>query len=154
MDGQQPSRPLTLYLLSLVLVFLSLGALGGGFVLVSDPTGAAMGLPQEWLAGSPFPDYLIPGLFLLIVIGIGSAVLLAALWARPNIPLFAGLTRWTHEHWAWAADVAFGSVVALWIIIQYLIIQRFHPLQAIILTVGVVIVGLALLPGMRRYYAR
>ena len=63
-------------------------------------------------------------------------------------------TAWTHEHWAWVADVAFGIVVALWIVIQYLIIQRFHPLQAAILTIGVIIAGLALLPGMRRYYAR
>ena len=53
MDSQQPSRPLAIYLLSLVLAFLSLAALGGGYLLVSDPTGGVMGLPSAWVSGSP-----------------------------------------------------------------------------------------------------
>jgi hypothetical protein len=47
-----------------------------------------------------------------------------------------------------------GIVVALWIVIQYLVIQRFHPLQAVIFSAGIIIAALALLPGMRRYYSR
>jgi hypothetical protein len=154
MATQKSSRPLILYLLGLILVLLSLAALGGGVLLVSDPTGAAIGLPSEWLAGSLFPNYLIPGLFLFLVIGLGSLLVLVALWMRPKSAPLADLTRWTHEHWAWAADVAFGIVVALWIVIQYLVIQRFHPLQAVIFSVGIIIAALALLPGMRRYYSR
>jgi hypothetical protein len=88
------------------------------------------------------------------VIGFGSLVVLLALWMRPDFGPLVKLTDWTHEHWAWAADVMFGIVVVLWIVLQYLIMQRFHPFQALILLVGVIVVALALLPDMRRYYAR
>ncbi|NLB82118.1 MAG: hypothetical protein GX800_11050 [Clostridiaceae bacterium] len=32
----------------------------------------AKGVPGEWLKGSPFSDYFIPGLFLFIVIGVSA----------------------------------------------------------------------------------
>jgi hypothetical protein len=65
-------------------VFISLTALIGGAKLVSDPSGNAVGIPLEWLSGSPFPDYSIPGWVLVIVIGLGhgAASLSSALGFR------------------------------------------------------------------------
>ena len=54
--------------------FIGLGAIGGGSMLIIDPSGNAIGLPVEMLQGSPFPDFLIPGVFLFTVIGLGSMV--------------------------------------------------------------------------------
>jgi len=34
--------------------FIGLGALGGGFMLVKDPSGSALGLPMSFLEGSHF----------------------------------------------------------------------------------------------------
>ena len=45
------------------------GAIFGGYSLLSDAEG--LGAKQSWLAGTPFPDYTIPGLVLLVVIGGG-----------------------------------------------------------------------------------
>jgi hypothetical protein len=53
---------------------LSLGALGGGFVLILAPRGEIMPLPLSALAGSPFDTYLGPGLFLFSVLGLGPLV--------------------------------------------------------------------------------
>ena len=53
-------------------VFIGLGGIAGGFGLVTEPSGANLGFHMEWLSKSPFSDYLIPGLILFIVIGIGS----------------------------------------------------------------------------------
>lgn len=39
-----------------------------------DPTGGGMGMDASVLAGSPFPDFLIPGMVLLAVNGLGSLV--------------------------------------------------------------------------------
>ncbi len=55
-------------------VFIGLGALGGGFMLVRDPSGSALGVPISLIEGSPFPDFLIPGIFLLVVNGVGSMI--------------------------------------------------------------------------------
>jgi hypothetical protein len=72
------------FLLAGLQVFISITALIGGAKLVSDPSGHAVGVPMEWLSGSPFPDYSIPGWVLVIVIGFGHAAasLLSALGYR------------------------------------------------------------------------
>ena len=59
-------------------LIVGLGALYGGFGLLTDPEG--MGAKQSWLDGSVFPDFTIPGLFLLVVIGGGMLVAAAATW--------------------------------------------------------------------------
>ena len=48
-------------------IFIGIGAVAGGFGLVSAPDGSALGLPLELLEHSPFRDYFIPGLVLLVV---------------------------------------------------------------------------------------
>lgn len=149
----EKKRPVSLYVLTLCLVFLSLNALGGGYVLLADTTGGMMGLPQEWLQGTPFPTYFVPGLFLFVVFGLGTLLVLYALWARPNVALLQNLSRPLHEHWAWAAALALGVTLILWIVIQYALLQHFHPLQAIIALLGIAIAAIDLLPGLRRYYA-
>jgi hypothetical protein len=57
-------------------LFIGVGAVYGGVELLTDADG--FGLKEAWLDGSPFPDYTIPGVFLLVVIGggmIAAAVL-------------------------------------------------------------------------------
>jgi pimeloyl-ACP methyl ester carboxylesterase len=53
------------------------------------------------LAGSPFSDFLIPGLFLLVALGFGSALAAFLLWKRPGrisrlfaLGLSASLIAW------------------------------------------------------------
>ena len=72
------------FLLAGLQIFISLTAIIGGAKLVSNPSGHAVGVPLEWLSGSPFSDYSIPGWILLIVIGLGNgaASLLSALGHR------------------------------------------------------------------------
>jgi len=53
-------------------VLLSIGALGGGLVLMLAPRGEVMPLPLSALAGSPFDTYLVPGLILFGVLGVVS----------------------------------------------------------------------------------
>jgi hypothetical protein len=145
-------RPLTLFLLSACLIFLSLGALYGGSRLLADVSGESFGMPASWLAGSIFPNYFIPGLFLFMVFGIGSLIVLYALWARPDIEWLSSITRPLHEHWAWLGTLLIGVALVVWIVIQYTTIQVFNPLQIVMGVLGVVIVVLDLLPGVRRYY--
>ncbi len=38
-----------------------------------------MGIPIEWLAGSPFGDYLVPGLILGLVLGVFPVVIILIL---------------------------------------------------------------------------
>lgn len=146
------SRPFSLYFLLLLLLVLSLNALYGGAALLADISGSPLGMSVSLLEGTIFPSFLIPGLFLFLVFGVGSALLLVALWLRPNIVFLDRLMAWTHEYWAWGATALLGVAVILWIVIQYLMIRMFHPLQIVIAAIGIAIFALDLLPAMRRYY--
>ena len=63
-------------------VFIGLGAIGGGLGLILEPSGANLGIPLEALENSPFSTYLVPGIVLLTVNGLGSLVGAAASYAR------------------------------------------------------------------------
>jgi len=53
-----------------MILFQAVSGLVGGTGRVLDPTGASLGLPTDWLAGSPFGSYLIPGIILFTVLGL------------------------------------------------------------------------------------
>lgn len=53
-------------------LFHGASALLGGYLLVSDPSGSKLGLKPDWLESTPFTSYLIPGLVLLVVNGLGN----------------------------------------------------------------------------------
>jgi len=56
----------------ILLFFLSLNAIGGSLFLIADPSGKLIQIPLELLNGTPFNNYLIPGIILLVSIGIFS----------------------------------------------------------------------------------
>lgn len=63
------------WLLGILLVIIGLNAIGGGIYGIAG----AQEVPLQWLDGSPFNTYLLPSIFLLVVVGgscFASAVLL------------------------------------------------------------------------------
>lgn len=57
-----------------LLIFNAIGAFASGGLLMFKPDGSGLGLPLALLKTSPFEDYFIPGLVLLIVNGVFSLV--------------------------------------------------------------------------------
>lgn len=56
----------------IIQLFIGIGAIAAGIGFIIDPSGKNVGIPTEIIKNSPFDDFLIPGLFLLIINGIGS----------------------------------------------------------------------------------
>ena len=131
-------RPRALYFYLLGALGLGVTALIGGGTLVLDSSGELMGLPIEWLDGTPFADYLVPGVILFGVLGVGSFVVVYGLLA--------------YRKWAWYAAVALGGALVVWIIVQLFLIQLFHVLHLIYGALGVALVALSLLPSVRTYF--
>ena len=125
--------------LGAIQAFIGLGALGGGFMLVRDPSGGALELPMSLLEGSPFPDFLIPGMFLLAVNGVGSMI-------------GAGLS-FTRKRYAQEIAIVLGSILVAWIVIQVVIISSFHWLHVLYFILGVVELGIGLYIRRRRLHA-
>ncbi len=114
-------------------LLLAVGAIGGGMALILGPRGEILPLPVSALAGSPFDSYLVPGVILLTVLGIG--------------PLVAAIVSWRGAAVAPLVAVAIGGALLVWLAVQIAIIgfSLDPPLQPIYLLLGVVIlcVGLA-----------
>lgn len=51
--------------------FVGIGAIGGGMMAILNPRGPG-GMPVDALKNSPFSNFLIPGIILFTVIGLGN----------------------------------------------------------------------------------
>jgi hypothetical protein len=107
------------------LFLLGLGAIAGGIALVMKPDGSVMGFDVALLAGSPFPDYLVPGLILGGLFGVGS-LLVAGI----------GLARWRIAPFL---AFAIGAGQMIWIVVELAIIRELSFLHPAFFGVGLVI---------------
>jgi hypothetical protein len=123
--------------LLVLLVVQGLGGLAGGLALTLKPDGSIMKMPLSYLDGSPFSDFLIPGLVLLLVLGV--------------LPLIAAAGLWMRRGWAWYAAFAVGCGLMIWILVEIMIIP-FSWLQPVFGVVGVLIFAVAALKSVRRFY--
>jgi hypothetical protein len=111
----------TRYTLGGLLAFGALNAFAGGYYGMSG----AEDVPREWLEGSPFEDYFIPGLVLFVVVG--GSLLAAAIF------VFVGL------HLARLVAIAAGVVVLGWLVVETLIIGYVSWMQPAT-TIGVLLI--------------
>lgn len=136
--SDKPRRPAALWVLLVLLVVQGVGGIAGGLSLALAPDGSIMRMPVSYLDGSPFPDYLVPGLILLLVLGVPPLVVAAGLWRG--------------RRWAWYGSVVVGCALMIWILVELTIIP-FSWLQPAFGLVGVLIFGLALLKSVRRRFS-
>lgn len=152
-------RPTSLRSLLGCLIFLGVSALFGSVLLLSSPSseggpsGAWSQIPLSVLEYSPFTTFLIPGLILGLVFGVGSFGAVLALRSRPTWPLGTALTRFTGEHWAWSAAVAVGLGQIIWIVTETVMLRGASWLGAVYGSLGVLIVVLAFRPEVRAFLA-
>ena len=121
------------------LVVLGLGAVAGGAALVASPDGSGMGFSTSILAGSPFPDFLVPGLILGGLFGVGSLA-----------TAFAG---WRQARWAPFVAFGLGSGQMIWIVVQVAIIRELSFLHPTMFGIGLVIAAAAVAWGWPTFAA-
>ena len=119
-------------ILSIVLLaFNGIGALIGGLLLIADPTGWKLRLPLRLLQHSPFDNYLIPGIILFVVIGLGSLSVSALVIMR------------VRNSASWV--ILSGFTLAVWISIQILMIREVSTLQILYAMIGILLMILGII---------
>jgi hypothetical protein len=95
-------------------IFLGLGALFGGGLLILAPDGRLLGMPATLLAGTPFPSFLVPGICLFVFVGI-APLLAAAMTLRRQViaPLAAVAVGLTLMGWMASEMVALAGLGSL-----------------------------------------
>ncbi|HET7896893.1 MAG TPA: hypothetical protein VFL47_04475 [Flavisolibacter sp.] len=115
----------------LLLLFNAAGALYGGWLLMVDSTGTKLKLSPSVLKHTPFPDFLLPGVMLFAVQGILSLLVTTAVLTKMRrAPLLVTLE---------------GFLLTGWIVIEFCWTQFYHPLQAVMLCVGLLLTGCGVL---------
>jgi hypothetical protein len=110
--------------LGVLQVLIGIGAVGGGLMLVLDPSGQNLGTPLEMLEGTPFKTFLIPGIVLLVINGLGS--------------LAGAILSFMRHQYAGYVAMALGVFLVAWILVQVYWFNGFHWLHWLYLGVGIV----------------
>jgi hypothetical protein len=121
------------------LIVLGLGALAGGIALVMRSDGSVMHFDPAMLGGSPFSDFLIPGLILGGMFGIGSLVVAAMGLIRVRLAPFL------------AFGIGCGQMI--WIVVELAIIGELSFLHPLFFGVGLLIAVAALPWGWPTFQA-
>lgn len=104
---------------------LGVGAIAGGAALVSKPDGSVMQFDVKLLAGSPFTDFLVPGLILGGLFGVGSFVVLVMGLRHARIAPFLAF--------------AIGCGQMIWISTELAIIRELSFLHPTFFAVGLIL---------------
>lgn len=116
-------------LLFILHAFVGVGALGGGLMAILNPQGPE-GMPADALKNSPFTNFLIPGIILFTVIGIGNLFSAAIVYYKPK---FHGYI-----------SSIFGWALVIWIIVQCIMLRAVVSLHVIFFIIGLVQAALAM----------
>ncbi len=144
-------RPITIWVLFFWLFLLALGGLYGGIAMLLDPSGSLLQM-TEVLPLLPVKDYILPGLFLLGVMGVFPLFLLYGLLIRPKGLLDKSIISPARYHRAWTGTVVLGILLAIWLFIQGILIGFQWPIQYLTAINGLLIMLFAFLPSVRRFY--
>ncbi|MFC1653062.1 hypothetical protein ACFL3F_05015 [Planctomycetota bacterium] len=150
-SGLDMHRPLALWPLLFLLLFLALGGLYGGIAMLTDPTGGSLQL-TEVLPLLPVADFILPGVFLLVMMGLVPLLLIYGLLACPKWDWSLALPYLGKYHWSWIGTVGLAVVLGIWLLVQGALIGFKWPIQYVTAINGILIVLLALVPNVRKRY--
>ncbi len=138
--------------LVLLLVFLALGGFYGGIQFVLQPDGSLLGVPTNVLQNSVFPDFLIPGILLLVIFGIFPGFTAYALLKKPESSFFQKLNIMYDYHFSWTFILYTGFALIIWINVQTFILNAVEFIHTFYSSYGILLICIALLPKTRKLF--
>jgi hypothetical protein len=114
--------PIVLFAL---LTFVGLGGIFGGIQMLADPY-RPMGMTPQMISRTPFDTYTVPGVLLLVLLGLTPLVFALALLLRTRS--------------AAGCATAFGLGLLAWIATQWTLTEARLWLQPVLFAVGLAIV--------------
>ncbi len=102
----------------MLLLLLGSSAIGGGWMLISEPSGFSMELSTDLLKQTPVDNYLVPGIILLVAVGFMSImVAILAIRMSTNYPLWI---------------VLMGIILFIWLTTEIILnVEFYYPLYHI-----------------------
>ncbi len=117
-------------------MLLCIAAIFSSYHMITDPTGSTLGLPFYLLNGTIFSDYLTIGWTTLIVVGLFSIFVMIQIKQKANRYSFFIMTQ--------------GVLLALFTIVQMVLLSETFLIQYITLFLGVTLIGLGAIQNQRK----
>jgi hypothetical protein len=152
--NQTNHRSIAVWLLIILQFFLGFGALVSGGLMIAVPDGSLMQMPLRMLEFSPFPNFLIPGIILFSLVGVFPLAVAYSLWRKPAWHWPDWVNPFQRMHWSWAASLAAGAILLIWIIVEVLMLRSVAFLHALYFIWGCLLILLTLTASVRQHYAR
>jgi hypothetical protein len=111
---------------------IGIGAVISGALLIIRPDGHYLQLPLDLLEDTPFRNFLIPGVILFLVNGVGNLVSAVLCFRIQRIAGFAG--------------IFFGFGLIIWLFVQINLVGGGHWLQLLYFVLGIIqlLLGIAM----------
>lgn len=103
--------------------FVGIGGLAGGLVAITSPQ-KPLGVSVEALKNSPFSNYLIPGILLFTVIGLGNV------FSAVMILFKSRAQGYISSVFSWA--------LVIWIVVQCIMLSMVAYLHVVFFTIGLI----------------
>jgi hypothetical protein len=145
-------RPFMLWPLIIVLISYALGGFSGGIPMLADPANGGYLQFADLLPLLPVTNLIMPGLFLFTVMGLFPLFLVYALIARPEWTWLDRFFQWSKHHWAWTGTLILVAIIAIWLAFEAWLIGWF-PITTLTAIQGLLILLLAMVPSVRKFYA-
>ena len=111
-------------------VFVGIGAMMGGLAAITNPD-QPLGVPIEILKNSPFSSFLIPGIILFTIIGLGNVIGAYMFHFKLRIQGYIS------SIFSWA--------LVIWIIVQCVMLNTIAFLHILFFTIGLIQAGLSMI---------
>jgi hypothetical protein len=110
-------------------LLVGIGALAGGLAAITNP-GAPLGMSVELLKNSPFSNYLIPGIILFTVIGLGN--------------IFCALMFCLNTKFQGYISSVFSWALVIWIVVQCIMLNTIVFLHILFFIIGLIQAALSM----------
>lgn len=152
MDKVERSMPWMVKALIGIEAFNGVVGVASGLALITDPSGASMGVDTDMLEGTPIGDYTLVGWLLFLVYGVFPLFLSLGLITKRPWKLAESLTRWSKQHWAWTGVLIICVIELIWMAGELPIIGVF-PITVVWAILQVVIIGVLTRKAVKGYYS-
>ncbi len=107
----------------IIQAFIGIGAVIYGPLLIIDPSGGKAAMSVDLLKGSPFTNYLIPGILLFFINGVGN--------------ITGSILSFKKSNYAGYAGILLGVALIIWVVVQLMLIGYANWLQPFYLILGI-----------------
>lgn len=150
MDYPIQKRPNSVKILCTLLGVYGVMGVMSGLLLMADASGKLLGFTADYQDKIPFHTFVPVGLFLFLVYGVGSLLMMYGAWSRREL-VFEPVSKWFGFHWSYAGAMGLMVVLVGWLGLEGMLIGLDFAATYMTILFGALIFIALLDPAVRRH---